>query len=264
MTQRTQFTMTTFKMAQIICFITILLQTIVRANSSNGNVPAPQTAGTVELEVICGSMYSGKSDLLISRIQRAEIAKKKVQLFKHALDDRYENPDKINAHNGKTSTEKAIPIRNANEILSHLHHDTDIIAIDEAQFLDSSIVQVCQHLLQSSKGQSHPPRNGRTLSKIIIAGLDLDFRGEPFGPMPQLLAIAHKVHKLHAICVICGKDDFTVTQRIVNGQPANYQDEIIMVGAKEVYEARCRQCHEICNSPYENYSNHNGEPQEGE
>lgn len=245
--------MTTFKMAQIILFITILLQSIARANSSNGNVPAP-AVGTVELEVICGSMYSGKSDLLISRIQRAEIAKKKVQLFKHALDDRYENPDKINAHNGKTSTEKAIPIQNANEILSHLHHDTDIIAIDEAQFLDSSIVQVCQHLLQLSKAQSHTCNSrGRRLSKIIIAGLDLDFRGEPFGPMPQLLAIAHKVHKLHAICVICGKDDFTVTQRIVNGEPAKYHDEIIMVGAKEAYEARCRQCHEICNSPYEKF-----------
>jgi thymidine kinase len=233
--------MNTFNIASSIVYFTILLSVTLAA------LPA-QPLAAVELEVICGSMYSGKSDLLISRIQRAQIAKKKVQLFKHALDDRYHDVDKINAHNGNTSSENAILVRNANDILSHLHNDTDIIAIDEAQFLDPKVVQVCQHLLHPSKA-SHC----RRLSKIIIAGLDLDFRGEPFGPMPQLLAIAHKVHKLHAICVVCGRDDFTVTQRIVNGQPANYHDEIIMVGAKETYEARCRQCHDVLHSPHEYY-----------
>lgn len=238
---------------------------------------------SVELEVICGSMYSGKSSLLLSRIKSSQHNNEKVQIFKHSLDDRYTHKNRINTHDGKSSQEDAIKIKCAKDILLHLDEDTEVIAIDEAQFLDDDIVPLCQFFLhfnheEESTSESIPKsRKRRNLKKIIVAGLDLDFRGEPFGPMPQLMALAHKVVKLHAKCVCCGnrniggvdvgggrrEKDFayhstisnecsTVTQRMVNGQPANYQDQIIMVGAEEVYEARCRKCFQILDAPYQN------------
>lgn len=181
-----------------------------------------------ELELVVGSMFSGKSEELIRRVKRAVIAKRSVQVFKPALDDRY-GAEIVRSHDGDSFV--ATPIRGAEEILQQLRPDTAVVAVDEVQFLDDAIVDVVRRLL----------RQGR---RVICAGLDLDFRGEPFGPVPDLLAIAERVDKLQAICVVCG-DPGTRTQRIVNGVPAWYDDPIIVIGATEKYEARCSGCHEV-------------------
>ena len=182
------------------------------------------------IEVICGSMFSGKSEELIRRVRRVQIARKKVEIFKPIIDNRY-HVQYIYSHNG--SKVEANCIENSKEILKKINQDSDVIAIDEAQFFDEGIIQVCQLLADRGK-------------RVIIAGLDQDFRGEPFGPMPKLLAIAEYVDKLHAICMVCGKPA-TRTQRLVNGKPANYNDPTILIGAKESYEARCRQHHQVTN-----------------
>ena len=184
------------------------------------------------IEVICGSMFSGKSEELLRRIHRAQIARQKVQVFKPSLDDRY-GLDSVNSHDGRQV--EAIAVQNAVDILAHLQEDTTVIAIDEAQFFDMSLVDVCRQLAE---------RNLR----VIVAGLDLDFRGEPFGPMPTLMAQAELIDKLHAICVRCGCEA-SRSQRLINGQPANYHDPVILIGATESYEARCRYCHEIPGRP---------------
>jgi len=180
------------------------------------------------IEVICGSMFSGKSEELIRRVRRVQIAKKKVQVFKPTIDDRYD-VQYIYSHNG-TKVE-AINIAKPKDILEAVATDTDVVAIDEAQFYDDDIVLICKKLADQGK-------------RIIIAGLDQDFRGEPFGPIPKLLAIAEEVDKLQAICIICG-NIASRTQRLVNGQPAKYSDPTILIGAKESYEARCRKCHVV-------------------
>ncbi|MBE0069746.1 thymidine kinase [Thermoanaerobacterium thermosaccharolyticum] len=180
------------------------------------------------IEVITGPMFSGKSEELIRRIKRAKIAKQKVQVFKPAIDDRY-SIDKVVSHNGDNM--HAISIVKASEILTYAEEDTDVFAIDEVQFLDYEIVDIVKEIADSGK-------------RVICAGLDMDFRGEPFGPTPELMAIAEFVDKLTAICMKCG-NPATRTQRLINGKPANYDDPIIMVGAKESYEARCRKCHEV-------------------
>jgi len=180
------------------------------------------------IEVICGSMFSGKSEELIRRVRRVQIAKKKVQVFKPTIDDRYD-VQYIYSHNG-TKVE-AINIAKSKEILETVEPDTEVVAIDEAQFYGDDIVLICQKLADKGK-------------RIIIAGLDQDFRGEPFGPIPKLLAIAEEVDKLQAICIICG-NIASRTQRLVNGQPAKYSDPTILIGAKESYEARCRKCHVV-------------------
>ena len=180
------------------------------------------------IEVICGSMFSGKSEELIRRVRRVEIAKKKVQVFKPAIDNRYEF-QYIYSHNG--SKVKAINIDDPNIILELLDNDTEVVAIDECQFFNHDIIKISQKLADMGK-------------RVIIAGLDQDFRGEPFGPMPKLLAIAEYIDKLQAICMVCGKSA-SRTQRLVNGVPAKYSDPTILVGAKESYEARCRKCHEV-------------------
>ena len=182
------------------------------------------------IEVICGSMFSGKSEELIRRVRRVQIARKKVEIFKPIIDNRY-HVQYIYSHNG--SKVEANCIENSKEILKKINQDSDVIAIDEAQFFDEGIIQVCQLLADRGK-------------RVIIAGLDQDFRGEPFGPMPKLLAIAEYVDKLHAICMVCGKPA-TRTQRLVNGKPADYNDPTILIGAKEIYEARCRQHHQVTN-----------------
>jgi thymidine kinase len=180
------------------------------------------------IELICGSMFSGKTEELIRRVRRAEIARQRVQVFKPVLDDRY-SQSKVWSHNGVHC--EAETIERAAEILERLKPDTTVVAIDEAQFLDWEVAEVADTL--ADRGL-----------RVMITGLDLDFRGEPFGPMPLLLAQAEMVDKLHAICVKCGAPA-SRTQRLINGEPANYHDPVIMVGAKEVYEARCRDCHEV-------------------
>ena len=180
------------------------------------------------IEVVCGSMFSGKTDELIRRLVRATIAKQKVQVFKPAIDIRYA-VEKVTSHTG--SNFDAIPIQKATEILGKLDEDTTVVGIDEAQFFDPEVVSVAQEL--ASRG-----------IRVLAAGLDMDFRGEPFGPMPLLMSMAESVDKLHAICMVCG-DDASRTQRLVNGNPARYDDPIVIVGASEMYEARCRAHHKV-------------------
>jgi len=180
------------------------------------------------IEVICGSMFSGKTEELIRRVRRAQIARQKVQVFKPRLDDRY-LVEKVASHNGMHLD--AVVVGEAREIPQLVDSDTEVVAIDEGQFFDWTIADVCNFLAD----------NGR---RVIIAGLDTDFRGEPFGPMPLLMAQAERVDKLQAICVVCGAPA-SRTQRLINGQPASYDDPVIMVGADEVYEARCRHCHQV-------------------
>ena len=184
------------------------------------------------IEVICGSMFSGKTEELIRRVRRAQIARQNVQVFKPAIDVRYA-VDKISSHNGMVF--KAEVVERAEEILERVEPDTQVVAIDEVQFFDWGIADVVDTL--ANRG-----------IRVICAGLDLDFRGEPFGPMPLLMAKAERVDKLHAICVVCG-NEASRTQRIIDGQPARYDDPVIMVGAEEVYEARCRACHEVPGHP---------------
>lgn len=184
------------------------------------------------IEVICGSMFSGKTEELIRRVRRAQIARQKVQVFKPALDDRY-GLQKVTSHNGLFV--QAVPVPDAQGMLSLVEPDTDVVAIDEVQFFDWEIAEVCNTLA------------GRGV-RVILAGLDLDFRGEPFGPMPLLLAMAEEVEKLHAICMVCGQDA-SRTQRLINGRPASYNDPVILVGASEVYEARCRKHHQVPGKP---------------
>ncbi|MYH65822.1 MAG: thymidine kinase [Chloroflexi bacterium] len=181
------------------------------------------------LEVICGSMFSGKSEELIRRVRRAIIARQQVAVFKPQIDDRY-GIQRITSHDGQAIA--AIAVATAAEIYACANGSSTVVAIDEAQFFDDKIVSVAQRLVHEHN------------IRVIIAGLDTDFRGEPFGAMPELLCIAEKVDKLHAICVVCG-GDASRTQRLVDGAPAAYDDPIILVGAQEAYEARCRFCHEV-------------------
>lgn len=180
------------------------------------------------LEVITGSMFCGKTDELIRRLRRAKIARQKIQVFKPKIDNRYSQA-KVMSHAG--SEFDAIAIEKAADIRAQLENDTTVVAVDEAQFLDNEIVSIVNWL--ADKGV-----------RVIVAGLDTDFRGEPFGSMPTLTAQAENVEKLHAICMVCGKDA-SRTQRLVNGKPANYNDPIVIVGASEMYEARCREHHEV-------------------
>jgi thymidine kinase len=180
------------------------------------------------LEVICGSMFSGKTEELIRRLRRATIAKQKIQVFKPQLDDRY-GVERVTSHDGLHI--QACPVTSAREMLALLEPDTTVVGIDEAQFFDREIAHVIQEMADAGK-------------RVIATGLDMDFRGEPFGPMPILLAQAETVDKVRAICVVCG-DVASRTQRLVNGQPAAHDDPIIVVGASESYEARCRACHQV-------------------
>lgn len=184
------------------------------------------THGSVE--VVCGSMFSGKTDELIRRLIRAVIAKQKVQVFKPAIDVRYA-VEKVTSHAGADFD--AIPVEKAADIRRKLEPDTTVVGIDEAQFFDAEVVVVAREL--ADKG-----------IRVLVAGLDQDFRGEPFGPMPALMSHAERVDKLHAICMICG-DEASRTQRLVNGKPARYDDPVVIVGASEMYEARCRRHHEV-------------------
>ncbi len=183
---------------------------------------------TGSIEVVCGSMFSGKTDELIRRLVRATIAKQKVQVFKPAIDVRYA-AEKVTSHAG--ANYDAVPVQKAADIRKRLDKDTTVVAIDEAQFFDPEVVEVAQELAERGV-------------RVIVAGLDMDFRGEPFGPMPILMSKAEKVDKLHAICMTCG-NEASRTQRLVNGKPARFDDPVVIVGASEMYEARCRKHHEV-------------------
>lgn len=180
------------------------------------------------IELVCGSMFSGKTEELIRRVKRAQIARQKVQVFKPNLDDRY-SADTVSSHNGLKL--EAAPVSGAEELLAQVDQDTDVVAIDEVQFFDWQIAEAAQELANRGK-------------RVIMAGLDMDFRGEPFGPMPLLMAQAEQVDKLNAICVVCGAPA-SRTQRLIDSEPASYDDPVILVGASEVYEARCRACHKV-------------------
>lgn len=180
------------------------------------------------IEVICGSMFSGKTDELIRRLVRATIAKQKVQVFKPAIDVRYA-VEKVTSHAG--SDYAAIPVQTAAEIRAKVEPDTTVVGIDEAQFFDPEVIQVAEEL--ATRG-----------IRVLVAGLDTDFRGQPFGSMPVLMSMAEQVDKLHAICMVCG-DEASRTQRLVNGKAARFDDPVVIVGASEMYEARCREHHEV-------------------
>lgn len=183
---------------------------------------------TGSIEVVTGSMFSGKTDELIRRLRRATIARQKVQVFKPIIDNRY-HVDKVTSHAGTVFN--ALPIKSSAELLKNLDADTSVVGIDEAQFFDEGIVGVAKEL--ADRG-----------IRVIVAGLDTDFRGEPFGCMPTFMAIAEHVDKLQAICMVCGEAACR-TQRLVNGKPAHYHDPVVIVGASEMYEARCRTHHEV-------------------
>ena len=180
------------------------------------------------LEVITGPMYCGKSEELIRRLRRVKIAKQKVKVFKPVLDDRYSKKD-IVSHSGNSI--EAVPVDHPEEILERIDDTVDVVGIDDAQFFHEDLVEICEDLAD----------NG---IRVILAGLDRDFRNQPFGSMPELMARAEYVDKLHAICIQCG-EPASRTQRLIDGEPAAADDPVILVGAAEVYEARCRSCHAL-------------------
>lgn len=180
------------------------------------------------IEVICGSMFSGKSEELIRQIRHVLLAKQNIIVFKPKIDTRYAEKE-IVSHNGNKVT--AIPIDKPQNIMDYLTDEIDVVAIDEVQFFDNTIINIVQEL--ANKGY-----------RVIVAGLDQDFRGEPFHPMPELMAISEQITKLHAVCAVCGAPA-SRTQRLINQQPAHYDDDIVVLGAFEAYEPRCRHCHKV-------------------
>jgi thymidine kinase len=186
------------------------------------------TVPTGSLTVITGSMFSGKTEELIRRLRRALYARRSVQVFKHALETRSDLTE-IRSHNGVPH--EAGAVSTSEELLERIEPETDVVAVEEAQFFDEGIVDACRSLADSGY-------------QVIVAGLDMDFRGRPFGPMPSLLAEADEVVKLRAICARCGRDA-SRSQRLIDGKPAPASAPTILVGAQETYEARCRQHHEV-------------------
>jgi len=170
------------------------------------------------IEVICGSMFSGKTEELIRRLNRARIAKQKVEVFKPKVDTRYDEIDVVSHDEKKTSS---IPVENATQILFYAG-DFEVVGIDEAQFFDSELVNVCNQLAEQGK-------------RVVVSGLDMDFKGNPFGPMPALMAVAEYVTKVHAVCIRCG-NPANYSHRIVAG------DKLVMLGETEAYEPLCRKC----------------------
>jgi len=185
------------------------------------------------LEVICGSMFSGKSEELIRRLRRSQIAHLTTLVFKHSMDNRT-TIEYIHSHGGDKL--KAIALDNSSDILNYSFDELQVVGIDEVQFFGEGIIEVIFKLVDAGK-------------RVIVAGLDLDFRGMPFGCMPILLAMADSVTKLNAVCLVCSSDAH-FTQRLINGDPADYDDPLILVGAQECYQARCRNCFRINKKPY--------------
>jgi thymidine kinase len=198
---------------------------MTQARDHAANVPALSTGS---LTVITGSMFSGKTEELIRRLRRALYARQRVQVFKQALETRSELTE-IRTHSGVLH--EAVAVSTSDELLERVERTTDVVAIEEAQFFDEGIVSACRRLAGSGY-------------EVIVAGLDMDFRGRPFGPMPILLAEADEVVKLRAICARCGRDA-SRSQRLIDGEPAPASAPTILVGAQESYEARCRHCHEV-------------------
>jgi thymidine kinase len=192
------------------------------------NTVSPSTRPSGSLTVITGSMFSGKTEELIRRIRRALHARRSVQVFKHALETRSDLTE-IRTHNG--ALHAAVPVSTSTELLERVEETADVVAVEEAQFFDEGIVEVCRRLADGGRD-------------VIVAGLDMNFRGRPFGPMPALLAEADEVVKLRAICARCGRDA-SRSQRLIAGEPAPASAPVILVGAEESYEARCRHCHEV-------------------
>ncbi len=184
------------------------------------------------IEVITGPMFAGKTEELIRRIRRLQYAKQNILVFKPAMDTRYADNEVVSHNDSRT---QSINISKASEIMKYVTQETNVVAIDEIQFLDKDALEICEYLADHGV-------------RVIVSGLDRDFRGEPFSFMPKLLSMAEYVTKLTAICVKCFTPA-TRTQRIINGKPANYHDPIILVGAKDTYEARCRDCHEVPGRP---------------
>ena len=184
------------------------------------------------IEVITGPMFAGKTEELLRRIKRLEYAKKNIILFKPSIDNRYAE-DNVISHNKNKA--RSINISESSDILKYVNKSTDVVAIDEVQFLDEAVIAVIDFLAE----------NG---IRVMVSGLDMDFRGEPFSMMPTLLSMAEKVDKLTAVCLICG-EPATRTQRIIDGKPARYYDPIVLIGAEENYEARCRKCHKVYRKP---------------
>jgi thymidine kinase len=187
---------------------------------------------TGSIEVITGSMFSGKTDELIRRLRRARIARQNVQVFKPVIDNRY-GLEKVTSHAGTEF--EATPVQAADQIEPLIRPETTVVAIDEAQFFSAEVCAVSQRL--AARGV-----------RVIAAGLDQDFRGEPFGPMPELMALAEDVTKLHAICAVCG-EEASRTQRLIDNQPASFDQPVVVVGASELYEARCREHHAVPGRP---------------
>jgi thymidine kinase len=185
-----------------------------------------QTTGA--LIVITGSMFSGKTEELIRRVRRALYAHRNVQVFKHTIDTRSGRTE-IRSHNGVPH--EAIAVTSSEELLAKVEETTDVVAIEEAQFFDEGIIEVCRRLADTGY-------------EVNVTGLDMDFKGEPFGPVPRLLAEADEVVKLRAICARCGRDA-SRSQRLIDGRPAPVSAPTILIGAEETYEARCRHCHEV-------------------
>ena len=179
----------------------------------------PRTPWGGWIEVVTGSMFSGKSEELIRRLRRAIIAKQRVQVFKPTMDERYTAGQVVSHSRWRLEAER---VHKATEILDRLDPRTEVVGIDEGQFFDAELVSVCGRMADLGK-------------RVIVAGLDMDFRGEPFGPMPELLAVAEEVEKVHAICARCGAPA-SYTQRLSQAQ------EQVVVGAADIYEARCRRC----------------------
>ena len=181
------------------------------------------------IEIVAGVMFRGKSEELMRRVRRSMIARKRIQVFKSHLDSRYAGLFSVSSHDGRSV--EAVPVDSSSQIAQRIDPTAQVSAVDEAQFLDDGIIDVVTSL--AARGR-----------RVILAGLDTDFRGEPFGPMPRLMAIAEMVDKLSAICVLCGAPA-TRTQRLIDGEPAAWNSPTIMVGGHESYEARCRACHVV-------------------
>ena len=180
------------------------------------------------IEVVCGPMFAGKSEELIRRVVRLGYAKKKYLVFKPAIDNRYSETEVV-SHNKRSL--KSIAISSSSDVEQYITNDLDAVIFDEVQFLDSNIINVIENL--ADRG-----------IRVICGGLDMDFKGEPFPIIANLLARAEKIDKLTAICVVCG-EAATRSQRLVNGQPAKADDDVVSIGGSESYEPRCRKCHQV-------------------
>ena len=192
----------------------------------------PREGREGSIEVITGVMFSGKSEELLRRVRRAMIAHRSVQVFKSQLDDRYGGIHLISSHDGREIEAK--PVTNSRDVAEFVESDTEVVAVDEVQFMDPGIVDVANDLADQGV-------------RVIVSGTDMDFRGLPFGPVGSLLAVAERIDKLHAICVVCG-DLATRNQRLIDGRPAPAEGPTIQIGGMESYEARCRAHHVVPSS----------------